>query len=629
MAAVTKRGGLWGVFGGSGNKTVKDTAAANKRSSIANILGMPSPVTKAQSLRSPSVSEPLSAKPAAPLEMEHKIDEADLPPPLVPMRQLKYLYSTAIFDSYGFIIDEPRVYSYVLYWIRKYRRPLSDYVLLLEGPPDTRSLEWSKGPSSRLLTPADQRPNTPQDQDQPDSVDAIEQVRSADDLVTEDVEAPVKKWSDYLAFDGALTLLSRMPTQAHSIYQRPTRSDDDDGYDDDDEDDAEDQGLYNARLCEEMITHEHKFTLAARLRDSILGEYNLLQEQREKAWARLIFIMTQNTAAPSTTVKENRFYRLLPGTGTLNNEADDDPYNSRLGIGSLAASQHREMIVKFVLGGIPMRLRSKIWLENAESSIHYSPEMFSNYKADFSANIKSLASVSHDINADITRTLTNNIWFRPIRSKVVKAQGELASILRAFAVRNPKIGYVQGFNLIAGYLLLAMPTTEQAFWVFCFLIESVLPAEYFATGDTTFAGPRADTCVLRQYIRQLMPRLAAHMDDMEVPDDQTVPINWLITAFASTLSVEALFRVWDVVLSIPAQGTYLLRVAIALLKIHEDKLMQTRTPSELYMVLDRQMGEDVDIDGLVHGSWVLGQKVQVAAVQKKRERTLADMDALL
>ena len=167
--------------------------------------------------------------------------------------------------------------------------------------------------------------------------------------------------------------------------------------------------------------------------------------------------------------------------------------------------------------------------------------------------------------------------------------------------------------------MLAMPTTEQAFWVFCFLIETVLPAEYFPSDDISFSGPRADTVVLRGFIRHLMPKLASHMDALDLPDDQTVPINWLLTAFASTLSVEALFRVWDVVLAVPAQGTFLLRVALALLKINEEKLLRAESASALYAVLDRHMGAGVSIDGLVHASWVLGRHVSAAAVARRRE----------
>lgn len=36
---------------------------------------------------------------------------------------------------------------------------------------------------------------------------------------------------------------------------------------------------------------------------------------------------------------------------------------------------------------------------------------------------------------------------------------------------NPEVGYCQGMNLVAGTLLLTLPTEEDAFWVLCCIIE--------------------------------------------------------------------------------------------------------------------------------------------------------------
>lgn len=571
---------------------------------------MPIASPKAQSLRSPSIAE--SPMKAPPLEMEQKIDEGDLPPPLLNMSQLIHLFPTPTYDNYGFVIDEPRIHSYIQYWTAKNKLPVESY---------KRILAPSKAPKSRptsMISLGDDDVNLS---------DSLEVLIPEPDTAADSTDVPSKSWYDYLAFGGSLGLLSRMPTQpqgSESINHVTSN--------DADSEDDEDPAEIEARRCEAIVDPDDYQELAVTLRDEITKEYNTLQTDRNRAWSRLLNTMAGDSAATS-----NRLSRLLLSTNTEGvRERSNTFSSSSVGIANLASSQYQEQFIKFVLGGIPMNLRSKIWLENAESSIHYSPEAFEIYKREFDANTKRLKPIIHDINADKTRTLTNNIWFRgelteyksrdPTQhQKQVQSQLHLESILRAFAVRNPHIGYIQGFNLIAGYLMLAVPTTEQAFWVFTFLIETVLPETYFSVGDTAFRGPRADTIVLRTYIRQLMPKLAAHMDDLDLPDEQTVPINWLLTAFASTLSVEALFRVWDVVLSIPAQGTYLLRVALALLKINEEKLLKTQSASSLYAVLDRHMGAGVSIDGLVHASWVLGRMVTPAAVTKRREAAFAQL----
>jgi hypothetical protein len=52
-------------------------------------------------------------------------------------------------------------------------------------------------------------------------------------------------------------------------------------------------------------------------------------------------------------------------------------------------------------------------------------------------------------------------------------QSDLRDILRAYALRNPALGYTQGMGMVAGMLLMYM-TPEHAFWVFCVLLETVL-----------------------------------------------------------------------------------------------------------------------------------------------------------
>lgn len=69
----------------------------------------------------------------------------------------------------------------------------------------------------------------------------------------------------------------------------------------------------------------------------------------------------------------------------------------------------------------------------------------------------------------------------PFNEKTQFGKQLLNSIRRvclAYAVRNPVIGYVQGFSMIVGRLLQVM-NEEEAFYLFCQLIEGVLPFEYY------------------------------------------------------------------------------------------------------------------------------------------------------
>ena len=53
-------------------------------------------------------------------------------------------------------------------------------------------------------------------------------------------------------------------------------------------------------------------------------------------------------------------------------------------------------------------------------------------------------------------------------------------MLVAFACRNPRIGYCQSLNFVAGALLLADLSERDAFFALCTLVEDVMPSDYYS-----------------------------------------------------------------------------------------------------------------------------------------------------
>ncbi|KAH0132119.1 TBC-domain-containing protein, partial [Aureobasidium melanogenum] len=568
-----QRGGLFNLFGGQGS--VRQPAKQQNRHSIASMLD-----PRMLGIRSPSIAQASRSNSMSsykPLEMEQKIENEDLPPPLLDMKIIKIIFRAFIADNYGFIIDGPRVQQWL--WSLERHRFVS------KSRTTSITTRATSGTRSASITSIEESNE--------DAVDTPAQ----EDGTTETNEES-RPWHEFLTLEVTKqALLSRLPIQLHGNKMTDSASissvETDDGV------------PRLEELCDPADFTQH----AERLRDEISAEYTQLQVAREQAYDRLMAKVEEPKLA------SNRFSRMFTtASETVPKNRVEAMGTSTVGIANLAQSGVSGPFVKFVLDGVPMKMRAKIWLESAQSSIHYSPEDFSMLAAEYHSNPDDQRYL-HDIEMDTPRTLTNNVYFRK-----EKNQDALALLLGCFAIRNKDIGYCQGFNIIAGYLLLAMPTTEQAFWVFCFLIEKVLPTSYF-TAEHDWQGPRADTIVLRHYIQALMPRLGAHLDELDVLDEQTVPINWFLTAFASTLSVEALFRVWDVVLGIPGQNqqVFLLHVAIALLKLNEDELLKLDSSAAVYDYMDRKMARGVvTIDGLIQASSRLGPIVTAKSVEKRR-----------
>jgi hypothetical protein len=275
-------------------------------------------------------------------------------------------------------------------------------------------------------------------------------------------------------------------------------------------------------------------------------------------------------------------------------------------IGRAKANEFRSL----VLGGIPVAYRAKIWSECSGAKALRIP----GYYATLLSRPESTddPQVVAQIKADITRTLTDNIFFR-------KGPGvqKLHEVLLAYSRHNPDVGYCQGMNLVVANLLLVTPTAEDAFWILCSMVETILPPHYF---DHSLLASRADQIVLRQYVRDILPKLSAHFDALSI-DLETMTFQWFLSLFTDCLSAEALFRVWDVVLCTPHDGgVFLFQVALALLKLNESMLLGgCGSPAEVYSYINHQMtNHAISIDGLVQASEALRKLVRREEVEVRR-----------
>ncbi|KAJ5227584.1 uncharacterized protein N7469_007590 [Penicillium citrinum] len=307
-----------------------------------------------------------------------------------------------------------------------------------------------------------------------------------------------------------------------------------------------------------------------------------------------------------------------------------------------------------VLGGIPVALRAKVWSECSGASAMRIPGYYDDLVRGVGGTDPD-ASVVAQIEMDIRRTLTDNVFFRK-----GPGVGKLKEVLLAYSRRNSEVGYCQGMNLIAASLLLIMPTAEDAFWILTSMIEIILPEHYY---DHGLMASRADQAVLRQYITELLPKLSAHLEDLGI-ELEALTFQWFLSLFTDCLSAEALYRVWDVILCLNVTSTaqngsstnassassikdgdkatsaseevasgggggstFLFQVALALLKLNEPQLLTTcSTPAALYTYINHQMtNHAISIDGLIQASEALRNMVRREDVISRRAVALREM----
>ena len=329
--------------------------------------------------------------------------------------------------------------------------------------------------------------------------------------------------------------------------------------------------------------------------------------------------------------------------------------------GKIGRAKWREFR-SLVLGGVPVAHRAKIWAECSGASAMRLPGSYDDLVRGVGADAAD-PSVVAQIEMDIHRTLTDNVFFR-------KGPGvaKLKEVLLAYSRRNVEVGYCQGMNLIAASLLLIMPTAEDAFWILASMVENILPQHYY---DHGLLGSRADQQVLRQYIAEVLPKLSAHFDDLGI-EIEALTFQWFLSVFTDCLSAEALYRVWDVVLclnvtstaiggpmgamianvagrdgsilmnaSVPTEdeaaansgggSAFLFQVALALLKLNEQQLLATcSTSAAVYTYINHQMTDHaISIDGLIQASEGLKNVVRREDVVARRASALRNMQSAI
>lgn len=266
-----------------------------------------------------------------------------------------------------------------------------------------------------------------------------------------------------------------------------------------------------------------------------------------------------------------------------------------------------------VLGGIPVAFRAKVWSECSGANGMRIPGYYDDLVAQTSNDDDDAAVVSQ-IQMDIHRTLTDNIFFR-------KGPGvqKLNELLLAYSRRNRDVGYCQGMNLIAANLLLIMPSAEDAFWILASIIEHILPQGYY---DQSLMASRADQQVLRQFVSTVLPKLSAHLDSLSI-ELEALTFQWFLSVFTDCLCAEALFRVWDVVLCTNDGSTFLFQIALALLKLNERNLLQCDTPAGVYTYINHHMTEHaISIDGLIQAGEALRRVVRREDIEQRRNKAI-------
>lgn len=261
-------------------------------------------------------------------------------------------------------------------------------------------------------------------------------------------------------------------------------------------------------------------------------------------------------------------------------------------------------VKRFVRKGIPPDWRGNAWFFYAGG-----PSIVAKHHGVYDSLVKNAneGGVSETdeeiIERDLNRTFPDNIKFKPdprpdlardstltIPEPETPILQSLRRVLRAFSIYNPRIGYCQSLNFVAGLLLLFMDE-EKSFWMLNIITNVYLPG----THEVSLEGANVDLGVLMTSIKESMPavwaKIAGELDgstidpskSMRLPPITLCTTSWFMSCFIGTLPIETVLRVWD---SFFYEGSKtLFRISLTVFKLGEQEIKAVSDPMEIFQVV--------------------------------------------
>lgn len=218
---------------------------------------------------------------------------------------------------------------------------------------------------------------------------------------------------------------------------------------------------------------------------------------------------------------------------------------------------HKDRFLRRVRRGIPPQLRWQVW----KAAVHLDDQQHV-LSQDYDRLSRSENVWTSTIEIDIART------FPELKSFGEKEQQQLWRVLNAYAAYNPKLGYCQGMNFVAGLLLLVSDfQEEESFGVLVCLMDHVGLAGFYYERLPLFMRYLRACDML---VKETVPDLRAHFRQENVQPAVYLH-QWFLTLFINCFPLSMVIIIWDVII---CEGLeVVLRIAVSILQVLKDSLM--------------------------------------------------------
>ncbi|KAI1184145.1 rab-GTPase-TBC domain-containing protein [Nemania serpens] len=263
--------------------------------------------------------------------------------------------------------------------------------------------------------------------------------------------------------------------------------------------------------------------------------------------------------------------------------------------------------------GVPPPLRGVVWQSMAGARDGLLLEQFGRLSGESSP-------YEGIIGKDLGRSFPGVDMFRDPEGD---GQRMLGRVLKCFSLYDQKIGYCQGLAFLVGPLLMHMPDNQA----FCVLVRLMEHYDMRSCFLPDLSGLHVRIYQFRELLRQNMPALSAHLDDLQV--DPAYVSQWFLSFFAVTCPLPMLFRIYDVIFAEGASET-IMRVALSLMRKNQGRILACiELEDVMQLLLSRGLWDcyhynaDEFVDDFVDLSNVVSREKLAQLEQRYREEKIA------
>lgn len=220
----------------------------------------------------------------------------------------------------------------------------------------------------------------------------------------------------------------------------------------------------------------------------------------------------------------------------------------------------RSELNNFISRGIPVEFRWRVWSNILIREKYYTEEQYLGFKCVGEPHIST-------IRRDLDRSFPQEPYF-DLQQYGMIGQMVLERVLAKFAFKYSEVGYCQGMNFLAGFLLLVSGGAEiEVFQMLECLFKNFSLAGFFEEG---MEGLKKHIWVTKRLINKFFPRVYSHLEQECIPDDLWL-FKWLMTIFTMILPANVLVRIWDVFL---VKGVkFLYRTVLGIISLIQDEVL--------------------------------------------------------